>query len=98
MTTTTTTTTTAPAQGLARYQHVAPDIAARARAWRDADADRQLARGDALRALDWAMAAAAPGVPTATFDRRYALALAAMARWDQTTIIARQLRTLAVVA
>jgi hypothetical protein len=71
---------------------------ARATAWRDADADRQLARGDALRALGWLATATHPSTPDATFNRRYALALAAMARWDETILAARDLRTLAVAS
>ena len=68
----------------------------RARLWRDADADRQLARGDALRALAWL--ASATDAPTPTFNRRYALALAAMARWDQTRFALDALRPQAVAA
>lgn len=71
---------------------------ARARLWRDADADRQLARGDALRALAWLATATHPGVPEATFNRRYALALAAMARWDEARLALDALRPLAVAA
>ena len=70
----------------------------RARLWRDADADRQLARGDALRALAWCAAAANPDTPVGTFNRRYALALAAMARWDQTRFALDALRPQAVAA
>ena len=71
---------------------------ARARLWRDADADRQLARGDALRALAWCAAAANPDTPVGTFNRRYALALAAMARWDECAIAARELQSTTAVA
>jgi hypothetical protein len=71
---------------------------ARATAWRDADADRQLARGDALRALAWLATAAHPSTPEATFNRRYALALAAMARWDECRFALDAMRPQAVAA
>jgi hypothetical protein len=40
-------------------------------------------RGAALRSLSWVSSAVHPGISDAAFNRAYAQALAALARWDE---------------
>lgn len=49
----------------------------------------RMARAKALRAAYLVADSDRPGVPDTVFDRRYARALAALARWDETVALDR---------